>query len=191
MPIPDADDTNTAIIDLIIATWRPLLGPNGNGETLKFSTLKSLTVMSPDLPGKPGQKLVRPSPKNSLNLQIFAPAYLKFRLVETTVVVVEPLARFYPVGISYYRQDSNGKNEGFRRATDIDSLPRSDIRFGSDVNPVAGGPGIPWVRLWDNHGEANAKPDDGSADWEYFLIIQDNFGSIGAIDPEIENEIPD
>ncbi len=192
MPLPAPNATNTAIIDVTVDAWHSLIGPNGSGDVIKFSTLKTLTVTSPDLPGRPGKKLVTPDPANPQNIRMFGSGYLKFRFTEAVAVgAVEKLPRFHPVGLSYYRQDSAGKKEEFRRASDIASLPRDSISFGTDVSGIAGSPGLPFVMLWDNHGEVDANSTDTSAEWEYYLIIQDNFGSIGAIDPEIANENPD
>ena len=191
MPFPPPNPTNTAVVDLTVDAWNPLVGPNGPGANVDFCTLKSFALTSPDLPGKPGKKLATVDPAKPTNIKMFGAGYLKFRFIELATGTASPLARFYPVGISYYRQDSSGRRESFRRASDIASLPREAISFGADFNPVAGAPGTPFVMLWDNHGEVDASANDTSAEWEYYLIIQDNFGSIGAIDPEIANENPD
>jgi hypothetical protein len=167
--------------------WTPLFRPGGNFPkdpaftvvTLSFDPLQPMPV------GPDNRVLVAIDASN--NVKVFGPVVLKFTFPDTTFDVpppLGPLAAFYPIGLSY-----SGTMNGALAATDIDSLPRHLVRYGSDPRP-GGGPYIPFVEIVDLWNPASAA--NGHASWDYMIMIQDNFGQVGAIDPDIENEsVPD
>lgn len=173
----------TATIDVTINNggtpiWFPLLSPSGAvGSTLAFSpaTYELLRTDIPTLPsGNDGL-----SCDSAGNIKVFMPMNLKFRFPQFSPDAdTAALRAFYPIGIGYY-----ALNDGALAASDVGSLPRSQVTFGSDVD--GNNAGIPWIQLQDSFTTIGK---ENKADWDYYIIVQDNFGSFGAVDPEVDNE---
>lgn len=89
------------------------------------------------------------------------------------------LPAFYPIGIGFYRENAGSNAMKERR-----SLPIEDIKLGvtGDVNKS------PYVELHDTDEEKDSQDGATKVQWKYYLLVQDNFGRLGVIDPDIEND---
>ncbi len=154
--------------------WNPMFRPGEaqpNNATTFTDATPSLVGRSPVGPNN-GQVVS----VEGRNIKVRGAVALKFTFPQTSPDHPE-LAAFYPVGLSCSREENNAN-----AAIDADSLPREFIRFGSDPRP-GGGPDIPYVQLLDLF---TARGQAGN--FKYYIIIQSNFGEVGIIDPDIENE---
>ncbi len=76
-----------------------------------------------------------------------------------------PAGQFFPAGIAY-KQVAGASDKNCKSNFDLGSLTASTI-----TNKMA------------NSGSGDSAPR-----WEFFILIQDQNGALGIIDPEIENE---
>jgi hypothetical protein len=65
------------------------------------------------------------------------------------------------------------------------------VRCGFErLPPPCGWPNCPYIRVhntWADHRAENAG-DANRVAWKYYIFVQNEYGSIGAIDPDIEND---
>lgn len=161
----------TAIINITITGWKPLLTPpqtvggsaTGHGNST-FSDAKYDLV--------PGAARVTVSSDG--NIVANGAVTLKFRFCQFCPTDVN-LRAYYPVGIGVY-----SLGDGDRGVVNSASFPRDQVSFGFDVDAPRAP--IPWVQMTD------VCLDTVPKNYEYYIIFQDNSGSFGAIDPDIDNE---
>ncbi len=152
------------------SNWRPVFGPGGPLGSAASYSIAEFTSTDPSKIEVDAQK----------NLHVKDDVRIKFAFVDNS----GGIPAFYPIGIGYWREGA-GAN-GLRQ---IASLPREDIQMGTDrANPPGSSPDVPYLILHDTRVEKDQQTNDKKAAWKYFLIVQDNWGKIGVIDPDIEND---
>lgn len=180
--------TVTIAVTLAPKSFVQILGPSGTAGQTTFNlaafTPATLAIVSPPnmppVPGRNGSQLPLVKLDDSQNLIISGPVNLKFSF-PTASTDVPALPMVYPVGLSFYSEDPT---VGSGAASAILSLPRNGVTYGVDSAASGSTNPIPFVQVQDTFSKG---PSGDGPNWKYYIIIQDNFGSIGVIDPDIEN----
>jgi hypothetical protein len=84
-----------------------------------------------------------------------------------------PGSPFRLAGIAFRRVRGGGAANGHG------NLPKENIRITEDED---GSSTIHVTNTWTNHGPAN------TWNWDFFIMVQDEGGDLGIIDPDIENQ---
>jgi plastocyanin len=111
--------------------------------------------------GPPAVTAVRDEAGNA-SLRVTGPATIRFRLITPGV---------YPVGLAFKK--AHGDASESSTPASMTAMPRDRITFGHD------GVGH-YVQFFD--------ADTDSLHWDYYIMVQDNWGNFAVIDPEVENE---
>jgi hypothetical protein len=97
-------------------------------------------------------------------------------------------ASIRPIGIAF-KYDGSSPGLGPRGDVNMPFEKMSFINFASD--PYTTGAGI---RVYDKHADKNhnnPNPNDPpiKVRWGYYIFFQDSLGTIGMIDPDMENDV--
>jgi hypothetical protein len=170
---------NPIPIDVTLTTWNALVGPNvANGTPAQLCQCRfAFPTSSPPPTGPHKKPYIEITGPNQNNLLVRGDVTFDLRFIDRTPnpggPSNPPVATYRPTGISFY---ALGVASG--GALGIGDLPPSDIRFDVDNN------GTPYLRVRDKWTKKGTQ-----GKWKYTIVVQDANGNIGAIDPEIENDI--
>jgi len=158
--------------------WNQILGPGfppGKG-TLNY-TRGDLSLPEPSPVGPHGRPFVElEGAAGRQSVRVRGVVDLKFCFPDAAAGYPQ-YAGCRPVGISFCKE-----NDAVRSfETD---LPRDTVRFGDDDPSVPGGFNVPYVSVKDKWDKKGA---DGK--FKYMIAIQDCYGNVGIIDPDIENDL--
>lgn len=172
-------------VNVPINTWNnrqifgPMFGPR-SGVDLKYTIgiinfrpgTSSADVVLDQLYSDPSPGTGTRDPIGT-NIKVKRTVDLRLRFPDAANAPYSAYAGFRPVGISFHRKD--GGITSFQ--TDVGSPV-----FGLDDPVTPGSYQIPYVQV-----TVTATSEHRGAMFDYMIVIQDCYGNIGVIDPDIEN----
>jgi hypothetical protein len=190
-----SNDTPICRLSVQINQVSPLFGPSSwtsLPEGWTWDSAGTINFVEPSPVGASGRPLVTIA---NQNIHVHGEVILQFMFMQISALVPSEGTtanyRYLPLGISYSREDV----EHGGRPANLASLPREDIRSGFERLPHPyGWPSCPYIRLhntWSQHGTAAGGNGGGTGSrvaWKYYIFFQNEYGTIGAIDPDIEND---